>query len=238
MGSSILTNRSAMTALQTLRNIDNNLDKSKDRISTGLRIGSASDNTAYWSISSMMKHDSNTMSAVVDAINLGREQVNVAATAVNLTKESLDDIQKSMVSAREKSDDDIMKIQDSIKGNMQNISNAIQSAAFGGKNILSNGGEKVGIAAGYRREGSAVYVDMIEVGGAELNFGVMGPDGTIDMTQGILKGVFGKSDKDIDAGIKTFTEAADKQKGLEDALAKAEAAVAANPNDEAAKTAL
>ncbi|ALE03538.1 flagellin [Bartonella ancashensis] len=237
MASSILTNRSAMTALQTLRGIDNNLDRSKDRISTGLRIGNASDNAAYWSISSMMKHDSNTMSAVVDAMNLGKEQVSIAATAVDVTKQSLDDIQKSMVSAREKSNDDITKIQDSIKGNMQNISNAIQSAAFGGKNVLSNGGQKVGIAAGYRREGSAVYVDMIEVGGAELNFGVMKPDGTIDLTGGILQNVFGTSEKGLEDGLKVFNEAAEKQKGLEDALAKAEADYAANASEEN-KTAL
>ncbi|EJF91359.1 flagellin [Bartonella melophagi] len=125
MGSSILTNRSAITVLQTLYTIDSNLDKSKDHVSTGLRINSAADNTAYWSISSMMRHDSNTMSAVIDAINLGKEQVSIAATAVDLTKEALDDIQKSMISVHEKSGGDIAKLQESMKANMKNISNAV-----------------------------------------------------------------------------------------------------------------
>ncbi|OPB32120.1 flagellin [Bartonella sp. AR 15-3] len=247
MGTSLLTNKSAITALQTLRNIDANLDRSKDRVSTGLRINNASDNTAYWSISSMMRHDSNTMSAIVDAINLGKEQVGIADTAIGLTKEALDDIQKSMVSAREKGSDDIAKIQDSILGNMRNISNAVQSASFGGKNILSNGGQTVGMAAGYRREGTAVYVDMIDVGGPELNFGVIGPDGAIDMSQGVLGGIFGSSKgedaEDVVAkGIEEFSTAHATYKELEDTLRKAEAdyakAVAKygeSPEDEAAK---
>ncbi|WP_407965288.1 flagellin [Bartonella sp. C271] len=246
MGTSLLTNKSAITALQTLRNIDANLDRSKDRVSTGLRINNASDNTAYWSISSMMRHDSNTMSAIVDAINLGKEQVGIADTAISLTKEALDDIQKSMVSAREKGSDDIAKIQDSLIGNMRNISNAVQSASFGGKNILSNGGQTVGMAAGYRREGTAVYVDMIDIGGPELNFGVIGPDGTIDMTQGVLGGIFGTSGEGVAAkGIEEFSAAHATYKALEDTatkakadLAKAEAALAANPEDEAAKKAV
>ncbi|MEL6089723.1 flagellin [Bartonella schoenbuchensis] len=247
MGSSILTNRSAMTALQTLRAIDSNLDKSKDRVATGLRISNAADNTAYWSISSMMRHDSNTMSAVIDAINLGKEQVSIAATAVNLTKEALDDIQKSMISVHEKTGGDIAKLQESMKANMKNISNAVQSASFGGKNILSNGDQTVGIAASYRREGAAVYVDMVEVGGRELNFGVLGEDGTIDMTAGVLQNIFGKAsagddslreEGGFDEALETFYEAEEEYKALEDAVAEAKAALAADPLNEEAKSAL
>ncbi|MBA9083212.1 MULTISPECIES: flagellin [Bartonella] len=242
MGSSLLTNRSAMTALQTLRAIDSNLDKSRDRISTGLRINNAGDNTAYWSISSMMKHDHNTMGAVVDAINLGKEQISIAATAVDLTKEALDDIQKSMITVNEKGEVDIAKLQDSMKGNMTNISNAVQSASFAGKNILSNGGQAVSIASGYRREGAAVYVDMIEVGGAELNFGVMGEDGTIDMTQGILQNIFGEGTEaeavkreevpKLSDAIETLNGAWEEYKEKLDAVMAAQVALATNPSDE------
>ncbi|AQX20114.1 flagellin N-terminal helical domain-containing protein [Bartonella sp. WD16.2] len=246
MGSSILTNRSAMTALQTLRAIDNNLDKSKDRISTGLRINNAGDNTAYWSISSMMKHDSNTMSTVIDAINLGKEQVSIAATAVDLTKEALDDIQKSMVTVNGKGEVDIAKLQDSMKANMTNISNAVQSSSFAGKNMLSNGGQTASIAAGYRREGTAVYVDMIEVGGRELNFGVMNENGTIDMSKGILKNIFNADEKsNIAKSIETFEKAEKAYKALVNDLEEKKTALAdlvaiygADPKEEPGKGAI
>lgn len=42
--SSILTNTSAMVALQTLRGINTNLAKTQDEISTGKMVGSAKDN--------------------------------------------------------------------------------------------------------------------------------------------------------------------------------------------------
>ncbi|ENN90991.1 flagellin [Bartonella schoenbuchensis] len=236
MGSSILTNRSAMTALQTLRAIDNNLDKSKDRISTGLRINNAADNTAYWSISSMMKHDSNTMSVLVDAINLGREQISIASTAVDLTKEALDNIQQSLVSVNGKDDGDIAKLQDSIKANMKNIESAVQSSSFAGKNMLANNGQTISVAAGYRREGTSVYVDMIEIGGEELNFGVMN-DGFIDMSEGILGGIFALSPKDDNPvkafieGIETFQAAKKAYNDKVQAVQNAKEELAKSPGD-------
>src|SRR6266702_2565085 len=55
MGSSLLTNSSAMTALQTLRNISSQLSTTQNRISTGQRVSTASDNAAYWSIATSMR---------------------------------------------------------------------------------------------------------------------------------------------------------------------------------------
>ncbi|MFT4183609.1 MAG: flagellin, partial [Rhizobium sp.] len=51
---SINTNNSAMAALQTLRSISSNLQDTQNAVSSGLRISKASDNAAYWSISTSM----------------------------------------------------------------------------------------------------------------------------------------------------------------------------------------
>lgn len=48
--SSILTNSSAMVALQTLKTINTGLSKTQNEISTGKSIASAKDNAAIWSI--------------------------------------------------------------------------------------------------------------------------------------------------------------------------------------------
>jgi flagellin len=66
--SSVNTNTSAMTALQTLRNISSSLDKSQQQVSSGLRVGKAADNAAYWSIATTMKSDNKALSAVSDSI--------------------------------------------------------------------------------------------------------------------------------------------------------------------------
>ena len=52
---SILTNSAAMAALQTLRSIDNSLETTQARVSSGLRVETAADNAAYWSIATTMR---------------------------------------------------------------------------------------------------------------------------------------------------------------------------------------
>ena len=194
MGTSLLTNQSAMNALQTLRSIGDNMDITQRRVSTGLRINEASDNTAYWSISSMMKSDRNALSSVSDAMALGKSQIDVANATIDKSKDYLDNIQKSLTTAYEKGSGDVAKIQADIKANMNDIQSAVYSASLAEKNILGNSGESVRIAGSYRREGSNVYVDMIDVGGADLNFATKNADGTFDLTKGVLKDVFGKAE--------------------------------------------
>ena len=46
--SSILTNTSAMVALQTLKGINSSLAKTQDEISTGKTVASAKDNATVW----------------------------------------------------------------------------------------------------------------------------------------------------------------------------------------------
>ena len=55
--SSILTNTSAMVALQTMKGINANLNKTQADISTGKTVATAKDNAAVWAISKVMESD-------------------------------------------------------------------------------------------------------------------------------------------------------------------------------------
>ena len=77
---SILTNGSAMTALQSLTATLRSLDQTQARISTGYRVGSAEDNAAYWSIATTMRSDNGALSTVQDALGLGAATIDVAYT--------------------------------------------------------------------------------------------------------------------------------------------------------------
>ncbi len=76
--SSINTNTSAMTALSTLRNINNNLGETQGRISTGLKVTSGKDNAAYFAISETMKGDSSMTKAVNESLTLTKNSVATA----------------------------------------------------------------------------------------------------------------------------------------------------------------
>jgi flagellin len=69
--SSILTNFAAQTALQTLQQTNKNTEITQNRISTGLRVGTATDNAAYWSIATTMRTDNDALSTVSDALGSG-----------------------------------------------------------------------------------------------------------------------------------------------------------------------
>ncbi|SHI66138.1 flagellin [Palleronia salina] len=73
--SSILTNNSAMSALSTLRNINNNLNDTQGRISTGLKVNSAKDNASYFSISETMKGDSSMYKAINESLTLTKNSI-------------------------------------------------------------------------------------------------------------------------------------------------------------------
>lgn len=75
---SLITNSSAMNALQALRSVNSDLGTTQSRISTGLKITSAKDNAAYFQISETMKGDSGALSSVNEGLTLTKNSVATA----------------------------------------------------------------------------------------------------------------------------------------------------------------
>ncbi|MCF6369550.1 flagellin N-terminal helical domain-containing protein [Rhizobium halophilum] len=132
---SILTNTAAMSALSTLRSISGQMDETQARVSSGLRVGGASDNAAYWSIATTMRSDNMALSSVQDALGLGAAKVDTAYAGMNSAIEVVKEIKAKLVAATEdgvdkaKIQEEITQLQDQLKG----IS---QSASFSGQNWL------------------------------------------------------------------------------------------------------
>jgi flagellin len=76
--SSILTNNSAMSALQTLQSINKDLNSTQGRISSGLSVQSGKDNAAYFQISETMKGDSSMYGAINEGLTLTKNSVATA----------------------------------------------------------------------------------------------------------------------------------------------------------------
>jgi flagellin len=133
---SINTNVAAMTALQSLQQTSKDMLTTQSRISTGLRVASASDNAAYWSIATSMRSDNDSLSTVQDALGLGKGTVNVAYTAMNSSIDLVSSIKQKLTAAlgpgvdRSKIQSDITELQNQLKG-------VADSASFSGENWLS-----------------------------------------------------------------------------------------------------
>ncbi len=98
---SIITNSAAKAALGTLRSISNDMDQTQGRVTTGYRVGTASDDAAYWSIARTMKSDDKALSAVQDALNLGAATIDIAYTGLSASIDVVDEIKAKLVAASE-----------------------------------------------------------------------------------------------------------------------------------------
>jgi flagellin len=134
--SSILTNISAMTALQTLQQTNKNSEMTQARISTGMRVATATDNAAYWSIATTMRTDNNAMSTVRDALGLGSATIDVAYTALESAIDVVGEIKSKLVAARQPGIDR-EKVQAEISELQNQLTSIGDSAVFSGENWLS-----------------------------------------------------------------------------------------------------
>ncbi len=134
---SINTNTAAMSALQTLRNINSGLETTQARISSGLRVETASDNAAYWSIATTMRSDNKALSTVSDALGLGAAKTDIAYTGLNSAIDVVDEIKSKLVAAAEPGVD-----KDKINSELTELKNQLvsiaESASFSGENWLYN----------------------------------------------------------------------------------------------------
>jgi len=161
---SINTNASAMTALQTLTATNKNLGTTQNRISTGLSVGQASDNAAYWSIATTMRSDNKSMSSVQEALGFGAAQVDVAYTAMDAVKETLDNMKSKLV-ASQQPDIDKAKIQEEIKQLQNDLKTYAEAASFSGGNWLNvseNKDQKI-VASFMRDSGNNISLGTIDV---------------------------------------------------------------------------
>jgi len=170
--SSLLTNTAAMTALQTLRNVNASLETTQNRISTGQRVATASDNSAYWSIATTMRSDNAALSAVSDALGLGAATIDTQYTALGSTvgddKTGLTALKAKLVAAKEPGVDR-QKVQAEVSSIQADLKNTSDLAVFNGENWLSVDSTTASynatksVVSSFSRAGGVVSISTINV---------------------------------------------------------------------------
>jgi flagellin len=196
---SINTNVAAMTALRSLTATNTELTKAQDRISTGLRVASAADNAAYWSIATTMRSDSMALSVVQDSLGLGLATVDTAYAGVDAAIDIVDKIKQKLVSARGEGVDRT-KIQKEID-DLQNQLVGIADAAVvpGAENWLSTDSSVTGynaiksIVSSFTRVNGAVTIQTIDVDTAAIKLFDAQADAATVVTTGTSTGTFGST---------------------------------------------
>jgi flagellin len=234
---SINTNNSAMAALQTLRDVNNSLSNTQNQVSSGLRVGKASDNAAYWSIATTMKSDNKALSAVSDALGMGAAKVDTAYTAVQSSIDVVSEIKAKLVAATEDGVDK-SKINDEIQQLQKQLKSVSDSASFNGENwVKSSVGETNSVVSSFIRTAGGVSVSTsgYTTGATDILFdtATTGAAGILDRTTGAssksisaftigttsTKGDIDKLITDTEAALKDMTSLGSKlgslSKGIE-----------------------
>jgi flagellin len=154
---SILTNTSAMSALQTLRSINTDMKSTQSSVSSGLRVGQASDNVAYWSISTTMKSDNKALGAATDALGVGAAKVDTAYAAMDSAIDVVNEIKAKLTTASESSVDK-KQVQLEIDKLQEQLTAIGQAASFNGENWMVNSTKTTVVDGFIRNEDGTVKV--------------------------------------------------------------------------------
>ncbi|MEJ8310325.1 flagellin [Agrobacterium larrymoorei] len=209
---SILTNTSAMSALQTLRTINSDMKNTQSSVSSGLRVGQASDNVAYWSISTTMKSDNKALGAATDALGVGAAKVDTAYAAMDSAIDVVNEIKAKLTTASESSVDK-KQVQLEIDKLQEQLTAIGQAASFNGENWMVNNTKTTVVDGFIRTQDGNVKVTTAEfkagsyamfstISGGVGSGGILNAVMTIELTSVTTQGT-------IDAYLNTVQTALD-----------------------------
>lgn len=133
--SSILTNNGAIVALQTLKSINSNLNKTQEQVSTGKAVNNAQDNAAIWAISKVMETDKSAFNAIQSNLNVAEATVATARTGAEQVANLLQEMKDLAISAGADTAD-FGKIQTDIAAKKAQIGAIISGTQMNGVNLL------------------------------------------------------------------------------------------------------
>ncbi len=166
--SSILTNTSAMVALQTMKGINANLGKTQADISTGKSVATAKDNAAVWAISKVMESDVEGFKGISDSLSVGSATLTVARNASETVTKLLTEMKGKIVAAQAENVDR-NKIQTDIDALTKQIESTVGAAQFNGLNLVDGSQTTVNVLSSLDRSQTGVTSSNITVDAQNLS---------------------------------------------------------------------
>jgi len=179
---SLLTNPSALTALQSLRATQQSLNVAQKQISTGLKISTAADNASTYSISQTIKSDQGVLSTLSDSLSVSSSLLNVAAASVANAISVVNQI-KNGVAQAEQPGADTAKILTNLQQLGKQLSTIVSSSSVNGVNLLDNSqGPTLKLIAAYS-DGKGAAASAISTIDVSLSALVNAGAGVLDSAQ-------------------------------------------------------
>ncbi|EAQ01975.1 flagellin family protein [Pseudooceanicola batsensis HTCC2597] len=126
-----------MTALSTLRQINNDLTETQGRISTGLKIASGKDNAAYFSISKTMAGDSGMFKAIDETLTLQKNAVSTARLGAETLVELANDFVERVAFAQGGTEEVRADVQAELDELVARMTTTIAQSTFNGTDYVN-----------------------------------------------------------------------------------------------------
>ncbi|WP_269514316.1 flagellin [Brevundimonas subvibrioides] len=139
MSNSVHTNAAAATALQNLARTNDNLTSVQNRVSTGLRVQGAKDNSSIWAIAQSQRADVGALAAVKQSLDRATSIADVALSAGESVSDLLNQMKEKVVAAKDVSLSTQSRslLNSDFKALLRAIKSAVENASFDGGNILN-----------------------------------------------------------------------------------------------------
>ncbi len=145
MTNSINTNVGAMVALENLNATNSSLQVTQNRISTGLKVSSATDNGATWAVAQNERATVNALGSVQDSLNRGISTVDVAVSAGQTISDLLNQMKAKALAATDNSatTSDISNYANDFTALRNQIGKIVSTSDFNGVNMIKTSGSSV-----------------------------------------------------------------------------------------------
>ena len=192
MALAVNTNVSSLNAQRQLMNSGTNLDTSFKRLSSGLRINSAADDSAGLQIS-------NRLTGQINGLNQGIRNANDGISLAQTAEGAMDEVTSmfqrvrtlaSQASNGSNTDEDRLAIQEEIRSLMSEVNRVAKDTTFGGQNLL-DGTYKASFQVG-ADAAQTIGFSMKDVGGTSNSLSADGGF-TLSGIAGVASGVNGTS---------------------------------------------
>jgi flagellin len=142
---SVVTNAGALVALENLSATNSQLTQTETRISTGLKVSSATDNGATWAVAQNERSTILSLSSVQDSLNRGISTVDVAVSAGQTISDLLNQMKAKALAASDPSSSatDITNYANDYVALRNQIAKIVSTSDFNGVNMLKTNGASI-----------------------------------------------------------------------------------------------
>ena len=139
MSNSVITNASALVALQNLNATNSKLAATQGRVNTGLKVQGARDNAATWAVAQNQRADMNALESVKTSLNRATSIADVALAAGQQISDILVELRQKATAAADPSASDATRkaYNDEFQSLLKSLQSFADNAAFDGENILN-----------------------------------------------------------------------------------------------------